>query len=209
MIESNRQTLRRDPASRSAGAERELGGRRPHRAARRLGVAVSAALLLGSAACGFNAQTLMPYTPAAGVNVNVGTGPNQEPVTSTVQVRGLMVISRTPGEGFLSASLLCGDQDALTSVSGYVVKTDGSQGSALTVTLPEPVALGNNQLVVLTDRTEIAVASADLMAGGTVSLTLTFSNAGSQQVLAPVVDGNTSGYSSVSPSPAPSGSPSS
>ena len=36
-------------------------------------------LLLGTAACGNNAQTLQPYTPAEGINLDVGNPADQSP----------------------------------------------------------------------------------------------------------------------------------
>ena len=49
-----------------------------------------------AAACGFDVQTNQPYTPAEGVNYDVGNPP--------VQVRNLMILSREDGVGFLSAT---------------------------------------------------------------------------------------------------------
>ena len=168
-----------------------------------VGAAVGTAVLVAAAACGFNAQSLKPYTPSEGVNTSVGNS-SKGSVTNIIEVRNLMILSRTAGEGFLSASLLTQGSDTLTGVTGYVIKTDGSQGSALTVTLASPIEVANNQLVVLTDQTEIPVTSSDLLAGGTANVTLTFANAGSKQIVVTVIDANFPPYNSVSPSPAPS-----
>ncbi|MBA8794853.1 hypothetical protein FHX74_002472 [Friedmanniella endophytica] len=179
------------------------------RLTRRAALLASGLTLLAAAACGFDAQTLQPYTPAEGVNTDVGLGANGQPDNDTVLVRGLMVISRQDGSGFLSASLQTGGSDALTGVTGKVVLPDGSDGSAITATISDPVAFANNNLVILTDRTEIPVTSTDLVPGRTIAMTLTFSKAGSKTINAPVVDGNLPNYQTVSPSPAPSASSSS
>ena len=58
-------------------------------------VLATALLLLGrparAASCGIDVQTTQPYTPAEGVNVNVGS--------PAVQVRNLMILSREDGDG--------------------------------------------------------------------------------------------------------------
>ena len=175
---------------------------------RRVAVALSAGLLLLVSACGFDAQTLVPYTPGNGVNVNVGDGPNDQPIASTVQVRGLMVVSDQAGEGYLGASLYTEASDTLTAVTGYAIKMDGSQGSAITAVISSPIAISTSQLVVLADQPRITMTSADLAPGLSANLTLTFASAGSRQVLVPVVDGTIAPYNQVA-SPTPSASPSS
>jgi hypothetical protein len=158
------------------------------------------AVLLGLGACGTDAQTLRPYTPAEGVNIDVG---NPADVQSVVNVRNLLIISREPGSGILSASIVTDGRDQLTEVSGFVIKSDGSQGSRLTVTLTNTVRFANRAQIVLTDR-PISVRGADLAPGRTASITLTFANAGEATVIAPVVDGNVDQYRSLSPAPTPS-----
>lgn len=155
-------------------------------------------LLVGAAACGRDVQTMQPYTPAEGVNFDVGN--------PSVQVRNLMILSREKGSGFLSASLSASERDALTSVAGKPIKIDGSAGTPLTVTQPDPIAVGSGALVVLTDRSLINVSSPDLIVGGVAELTLMFSTAGSITVRVPVVDANQPAYKSISPSPSPSAS---
>jgi hypothetical protein len=158
------------------------------------------AVLLGLGACGTDAQTLRPYTPAEGVNIDVG---NPADVQSVVNVRNLLIISREPGSGILSASIVTDGRDQLTEVTGFVIKSDGSQGSRLTVTLTNTVRFANRAQIVLTDR-PISVRGADLAPGRTASITLTFANAGEATVIAPVVDGNVDQYRSLSPAPTPS-----
>jgi hypothetical protein len=143
-------------------------------------------------ACGFNVQTNLPYTPADGVNLEVGP----------VQVRNLMILSRTEGVGFVSATMSSSQSDALVGVSGTVINSDGSNGAALTATMPNPIALGNGTPVVLTDQPAFITVKADgLKAGLTVDLTLQFSSAGETTLRVPVVDGNHPYYATVSPAP--------
>jgi invasion protein IalB len=177
----------------------------------RLGAAVaSAGLLVGLAACGFNAQTLQPYDPADGVNPGVGN-PNQQPNERTkvepntaVKVRGLMIIAKTPTSGFLSATIYSDNADQLTSVTGNVLQPNDAQGAALTVTLPSPVQIPAGAPVVLVDQQAIDVTASRLPAGQTANLTLTFAKAGSKTVQVPIVDGQNDTYRTVQPSAAPS-----
>lgn len=162
------------------------------------GLVASIGLLVSGAACGFNVQTNRPYTPAQGVNYNVGTPP--------VQVRNLMVLSREEGRGFLSATLTANDQDALTSVAGAPVKADFNPGTPFTVGLASPIPLSNQAIVVLTSRQPlITMASPDLKVGGEAELTLTFETAGSMKTRVPIVDADEEPYATIRPSAAASG----
>jgi hypothetical protein len=189
-------------------------GRRPgvrSSVAARLGAAAaSAGLLVGLSACGFDAQTLQPYTPSDGVNVSVGN-PNQQPGERTkvepntaVMVRGLMIVAKTPTSGFLSATLYSDSSDQLTTVGGNVLDPNDDQGPGLTVNLPSPVSVGPDAPVVLVDQQAITVTADRLPAGQTAMLTLTFAKAGSAQVQVPIVDGLNDTYRTVEPSAAPS-----
>lgn len=162
--------------------------------------AASAGLLFALSACGFDEQTLQPYTPADGVNVDIGSGPDGNPIASTIKVRGLMILARSDTSGFLSATLVAQDNDSLTGVTGNVLNPDGSNGPALTVTVSSPVNVGGNNAVVLVDRAPITVTASSLPAGQDADLTLTFSNAGSESVKVPIIDGNNETYRTVSPS---------
>lgn len=172
----------------------------PHRAARACAaLLLSLGLLITAGACGFNAQTLQPYTPADGVNIDVGEGED------LVKVRNLMLISHQPGEAILSASLITGGQEALVGVSGTGLKKDNSDGAALKTDLPDPVALGNNTLVVLTDRAPITLTGEELIPGLEAKLVLQFSKAGDVNVTVPILDADDPAYKTLSP--APTGSP--
>jgi hypothetical protein len=163
---------------------------------RGLTAVLATVLLLCAAACGFDVQTNRPYTPAQGVNDNVG-----DPV---VQVRNLMVLSRENGIGYLSATLTAADRDALVTVAGKPVKADYSDGTPFQVTLPDPVGLAPGAVVILTQRPLIQLKSADLVVGIEAEVTLTFSNAGTLTRRVPVVNADEQPYATISPSAAPS-----
>jgi hypothetical protein len=148
-------------------------------------------------ACGTHQQTLRPYTPAEGISFDVGGAKG-------VKVRNLMILSRTPGEGFLSATMVAADQTQLTAVSGKAIKSDGSDGAPLSASIPSSISLGNGVLVVLTDGPLVTVKSPDLQAGLLADVTLDFSSAGSATERVPVVDASQGPYSSIGPQATPS-----
>ena len=187
--------------TRSGRTGQKSGSTRGVRVRRLAGLLAALGLLLAVAACGTGAQTLRPYTPAEGVNLDVG---DQYDLQSVVHVRNLLIISKEAGSGVLSATLVTDGRDQLTGVSGFAIKADGSQGAPLTVTLTNTVSIANRAQVVLTDQTRIGVRSRDLLAGLTASLTLTFAKAGEATVIVPVVDGTQPQYATISPAPTPS-----
>jgi hypothetical protein len=158
-------------------------------------------LLLVSGACGRNVQTSRPYTPAEGLNIDVGDPamPNK-----VVHVRNLAIISFAPGEGILSGAIVTADRDALTAVSGTPLKVDGTEGAPFTATIPNTVSVANGAMVVLTDQAPITVKSPDLVPGLDAIVTLAFQNAGEVTLRVPVVDGNEAPYMSLKPTPTPS-----
>lgn len=181
-------------------------GHRPRgvRAARALAAVLGIVGLLLVSGCGKGAQTLRPYTPAEGVNFDVGTDAD----AAVVHVRNLLIISREEGSGILSASIVTTTTDSLTAISGRAIKSDGSPGAPFTATLPTPIALNPNAQVVLTARTPLlTVTSADLAPGLTADVTMEFAKAGSQTVQVTVVDGNVPPYESISPSASGSATP--
>ena len=165
------------------------------------------AVVLPTAACGMGAQTLRPYTPGEGVNFDVG---DQSVPDSVVHVRNLLIISRSPGEGIVSATMVTAGRDTLTSVTGTPFKADGSKGSAFTAQQSGPVLLTNNAQVVLTDEQPFLTISgaSGLQAGLDAEVTLTFAKAGAYTTRTTVVDGNLPPYTEVTPSASPSASPS-
>jgi hypothetical protein len=162
-------------------------------------VLVALGLLLVTAACGKDAQTLRPYTPAEGINIDVG---DPAMVRQVVSVRNLLIISRTEGQGVVSATIVTDDRDELTALTGAPIKADGTEGAPFTATLSQTVSFGNGAQIVLTDRPLITVTSPDLVAGRSASVTMQFKNAGEATVLVPIVDGNEPQYATISPSPA-------
>lgn len=176
-------------------------GRAPGSAPPRRRLPVGLALLVAAtcllAACGMRVQTNLPYTPADGVNFDIGQ----------VAVRNLLITSKQPGEGYLSATLVAKEADALQAVAGTAIKPDGSDGAPITASLSAPVPLEAGEEVVLTDQAVIVLRSADLRAGLTASLTLRFQRAGETTVRVPVMDGNLPEYATITPSPAPTPSP--
>jgi hypothetical protein len=158
-------------------------------------------LLLVSGACGQNVQTNRPYTPAEGINIDVGDPANPNKV---VHVRNLAIISFAPGEGIVSGSIVTADRDALTAVSGAPIKVDGTEGVPFTATIPNTVSIANGAQVVLTDQAPpLTVKSPDLMAGLDAVVTLAFQNAGEATLRVPIVDGNEGPYLSLKPTPTP------
>ena len=165
-------------------------------------VRVLAALLMVLAAsfataCGFEQQTLRPYTPAEGINFDVGGDRG-------VKVRNLMILSRAKGDGFLSATMVAGDRNQLTGISGKAIKADGTDGAPFTGTTPSSITLESGVPVILTDGPPITVQSPDLQPGLLADVTLQLSPAGSTTVRVPVVDANEGPYASVSPQATPS-----
>jgi len=181
--------------------DRRPAGRTGTRAARALVAVLLSFGLLGLAACGFDAQTSQPYTPADGTNLDVGAD-NQ------LKVRNLVVISRGKGEGIVSASILSGTGDRLTSVRVVPSPLDGSPGPAVAAKIAKPVELPAGVLVVLTNGPLLTVEAPQLDAGLAASVALTFEQAGEVVMNCPVVDGTLSPWDKVSPSPSPTPQPS-
>lgn len=171
---------------------------RPRRLARAGAAAFLAATLTLAAGCGFDAQTNQPYTPGEGINANVGS--RAEPVA----VRNLLVVSKEPGQGFVSASVMATKSDVLQRITGRAYLPDGSAGTPLTATLPGPLAVNAGVLTQLTSTQLIEVTGADLRAGLEAELTLTFATAGEVTLRVPVVSADDPQFATISPSPSPS-----
>ena len=151
--------------------------------------------LLSATGCTY--PTLRHYTPADGVNLEAGG----------LKVHNLMILSHQEGSGFLSATLTADQPDALTAVSGVALKPDYSVASTLTVSMPGPVAVGNQDMVILTKGPFITVKGQGLKAGLEADLTFQFEKAGDLKIRVPVVDGDLPEYATLTP--VPSASPSS
>lgn len=171
---------------------------------------IAAALLLSIgltalvAGCGFNAQTNQPYTPADGTNADIGDG-------GTLKIRNLVVISRTKGEGVISATLIGNADDQLTSVAVAPTKVDGTPAAAVTTTPTAPLQLGGGSLTVLTNVAPLTVQAPDLVAGLSATVTMNFAKAGPVTLNCPVVDGTQAPWSTITPgvsaSPTPEPTP--
>jgi hypothetical protein len=148
-------------------------------------------ICLVSASCGFDVQTNRPYTPADGVNLDVGAD-------GQVQVRNLLIISGEPGEGILSATIYATRPDQLVAVTGSADALDGN-GAPLTATLPAPITVRPQNYVELTELPPIVLRSNALEAGLTAQLTLEFRDAGQATIRVPVMAADISYYESIKP----------
>lgn len=158
---------------------------------------LAAAMLLTG--CGFDAQTLQPYTPAHGVNTEAGV----------VKVRNLLVVSDGAGNNVVSASVLSSADDRLTDVQIVPVLASGEAGTPLTVSTATPIRLPANQLVVLTDLEPLVQATGELTPGLTARVVMSFASGERADTIAPVQSFENSIYSTLSPKPAPPTAPAS
>jgi hypothetical protein len=165
------------------------------------------AVVLLATGCGWRAQTLRPYTPSEGVNFDVG---NQQDPATVVHVRNLLIISRSPGTGIVSATMVTAGRDTLTGVSGTPYLANGAKGTPFTAKLSGPVLLTSNAQVVLTNQQPFITISGatGLQAGLDADVTLQFGKVGNFTIRTTVVDGNLAPYDQISPSASPSASPS-
>lgn len=175
-----------------------------HRRLTTFATAVVAVLaVVFTAGCGFDAQTLQPYTPADGVSFTLG-----DPPGPTLKVRNLFILADDQGAGFLTASMIVdGGEDTLRSVSGVALKVDGTTGGELSIGSFSPIAIGSSNLVVLINLAPITISGTDLEPGVGARLVLTFATAGPRSIDVPVIDSSDPVYAGVTPSPAatPSG----
>lgn len=169
--------------------------------------AVAVAAVLPAGACGFGAQTFKPYTPSEGVNFDVGDP--QDP-SVVVHVRNLLIISRSPGTGIVSGTIVTAGNDTLSAVSGVPYLADGSKGGAFTASIPQPITLTRDAQVVLTNQQPFVTitGASGLQAGLDADVTVQFAKAGTYSTRTTVVDGNLPPYTGISPSASPSASPS-
>lgn len=180
---------------------RPAGRRAGGRAARALAALLLSLGLVGLAAgCGFDAQLLKPYTPSDGTNVDVGED-------GVLKVRNVLIISRGPGQGIFSASIVSNQGEQLTAVTVAPQTLEGTVGTPAQATLPAPVTLDPGVFKVLTDTQPlITVTAPQLQAGSSATITLQFSKSGQVVLNAPVVDGTAEPYSTITPLPT-AGSP--
>ncbi|MDO5500246.1 MAG: hypothetical protein Q4F67_11275, partial [Propionibacteriaceae bacterium] len=162
-----------------------------------------AALVVGLSACG-TPQTLVPYTPAEGVNAEtLRIGGPVDPSRGEVplKVRNLLIVSQ-PGSnsGFLSGAIAAPENraDQLVNVEGQVIGADGREGEAI-----QPISanleLPQNQLVVLTDGAPLQVQAPELTPGLVAQLTLNFRDSEPVEIQVPIVDASKSAYEGLQP----------
>jgi hypothetical protein len=160
--------------------------RRRLRAGMRQLVAVAGVIVTSvlATSCGFDVQTMQPYTPAMGIDVNVGTD-------RQVLVRNLMIITDDGGAGVVSATLYAEPgPDALVAVAVAVAATadalDGDR-APLTATVEDPVPVPADGFVVLTDLPPVTVTGPGLRPGMSARITLTFAQAGTVTTHVPIM----------------------
>lgn len=200
--------------------------------AKRVAVATVAATLTisGLAGCriGFEAPTLMQYTPAEGINLDVTDGSEVEQGTGEVKVRNLMVVADPEsGEGILAGALFASDSitqenptessdviDSLDEVTGRALDSRGTPQGDLQVELGDPLDITMAQPLLLEDE-DISVSGDGLRPGLDVELTLTFGENGEFTTAVPVIDASKPDFATMEAVPAggegeasPSASPS-
>ncbi len=158
--------------------------------------AAAASVLAGCAA----PQTLIPYTPAAGVN----NGPNAANLNPgddrLVIVRNLLIVETAKGTGFLSGSLIARNEPvSLRDVTGAPVVADGSPGTPFVVSGGTRLDIPANQIVVLTDKPAITLRSPNLVAGFTADVVLTFDKGDPVRLRVPVYSNTNPDFATIKP----------
>lgn len=181
-----------------------------------LAAALGASLVLTG--CGFNVQTLQPYTPADGTNADVSGGP---------VIRNILIVANDDGKGVLSASLVSQTKpDSLIGIMGTASSADGAADGPLVISSagaeaspaaspsaspsasPAPSAsfdkvdLPAGQMVILADpsgtpKPKVQVSGSTLKPGLDASLTLTFSSGAVQTITVPVMDAKNPTYAAI------------
>ncbi|NLT31103.1 MAG: hypothetical protein GXX86_11730 [Propionibacterium sp.] len=159
--------------------------------------ALAAAVLAGASACGFDAQTLQPYTQSHGVNVDSRTDPDTD--LPLVKVRNLLVVSQEDGQGFLAGAMFSETGDTLTDISITAKNIDGSAGEPVEVALPGPIEIPAGDVAQLFGDETITVTGEQLRMGFSAEVTMTFEEAGDVTVTTPVVDGNLPDFETMQP----------
>lgn len=149
---------------------------------RNLAIALGTVALVapGLTACGFDAATDRPYTPAAGAN----------DVEARVDVLNAAIVSTSPGSGTFVASLSNNDTREQASFDSLTAGTGGE----LEVVEFEPIPVPPGGLVNLATEGGVEV-SGDFEAGDNVAIVVGFSSGERATMQVPVVsnDGQWSG----------------
>lgn len=149
------------------------------------GIALAA---LGLTGCGMDVQTLQPYTPADGINVDV----------AGIKVRGALIVAGASGPGLLSVGIIAQNADALTGVSGAALSPDGKSEYPLAVTVPASIPLPAATLVPITDK-GIVVTSPALKAGLLANIVLSFQSGQKVAMTIPVISRDEAPYRTLPP----------
>lgn len=173
------------------------------RAKRAAVAAVAAALTVtGLAGCqiGFDEPTLMQYTAAEGINVDITEGEEVEQGTGMIKVRNLLVVAPPEGgEGNLAGTIFASDSlspgatprggqvDSLESATGRALDGAGNPLGDIEVQVDGPVEFSIAEPAKLEEQ-NITVTGEGIRPGIDVELTLTFAENGSITTLVPVVD---------------------
>lgn len=169
-----------------------------------LAASALAALVVGLSACG-TPQTLVPYTPAEGVNADAPKlGAPAEANQVPLKIRNLVIVSKPgSGKGFLSGALFApaDRRDALVRVEGNLMTSDNSQGQAIPP-ITANVDLPAGRMVNLVEQPSLTISSPALTPGLVAELTLTFRDSEPQTLKVPIVDAGKPDYASLTPGPA-------
>jgi hypothetical protein len=126
-------------------------------------------LTAGLSGCGFDAPTDQRYNPAVGVNAQDGD----------VDALNVLIVSATPGSGTFVGTFANNDQDEGDALSGVT-------GEGVQVELGDQVDIPAGGLLTIDDGSA-TVTGDRVEAGNFVRLTITFDNAASVTLRAPVV----------------------
>lgn len=174
---------------------------------RAIAAAALAALVVGLSSCAAP-QTLLPYTPANGVNIDAPRQGAADASEVPLKVRNLVVIAESDANvGLVSAAIIApeGRDDRLISVEGRTFD-QANQPTGRIAPVQANIDLPGGEMVILTEGQQVQLAG-DLTPGLLVELKLTFQNSQEQVVQVPIMDGMGPDYKSVRPTPSPTPAP--
>lgn len=158
--------------------------------------AAGAALAVGLSSCA-TPQTLIPYTPAQGVNIDApGLGAPPDSNAVPLKLRNLLIISTGEASGILSGAALApaAQADRLLTVEGRPFTVDNVPAAQGYQPANPNLELPAGQLVVLTNGPHIVLSGSQVRPGTVAELKFTFEKSQQQLVMVPIVDGNQPEY---------------